>query len=755
MERVTDANIGDEYRIVEPGFAGNYAFVRKKKDGTVRVRNLETAEERWISYHDFERMKSVGSLIRTVRDGVRTATDSLGPFSILDPEDQSVGLKLRSRRRRARANATQAMTLHFYVTRFDKSVSVTQTENVLKQFIEENYEDAVRSGFEWLPSTSAMRRALHIGKPHNRPLGLFLQRRSHKKQRWPQWVLELKAEAINFFWKGQGNKTTAVDYFISRFNDVRRAREAYKQKCPGRQTVHDWLRASENKDTFAQKYGTRNAHKRYVGTVPTLQADKPLEYVVVDQTLTDIWLVVEDVKGNIIGRQRPWLVYAMDVYSRMVLGFSLTFEPPSTHSLMKCLKHSLQYKSELVAEFGDHKGATDGYGKGETYIFDNGPENIGVSAQTALQNVGCSWLYASLKTPEHKAWVERLFGTTNGLWHQLPGGRPGGKDKNKFPEADAQELATLTLPEAIRRLRQFIVTVYHVEVSSGIGMAPARKWAEGVQKHGRQSVDDIAVLDRVLGSYKRVALTTSGVRLDNQVFHDPGLTTKLIHDLASSRKQREQRGLGQSMVLRASAIVNPMDCSSITIVNELSGTLVKLPNVHAGSTVELSFEHANQLRKYAHEKNLAFHSEDDRIEARRALFFDHEEAIRRAPNPTKRAIRTYAAEALTLRDDGVILEGEVEPSVTGMNGHTISTSAPVTLRRNHGLEPIGPVRGKRNARAKAPPTETEPAISQFVEPPSRESPPPKHYPKLVRGLSSEDEATAFLDRLAEKKMERW
>ena len=701
MPEIIDVGEGDEYSIVEPGLAGNYRFLRMNGDGWLVLKDLETLDEILISYEQFALMRGLGSATRTKRDGVSTCTEALGPFYLLDPDDPRISKKERARRTAARKKLLKARTLLFALRRYDDTLGVTTFHKKLEPFLDETKKlGEEQFGFVWRISASVFRTALNrFGKPGNRNLGQILgDLGKHKVSRWPDWVDKLKEEMIDLFWSSRLVKaSTAKSVFLAKFEKGCEARGLKLLEPPRPTTLQDWLNKSETKERFARKWGSRKAHKRYVGTADSLRATRPLEYVILDQTLTDLWLLIVDAHGNVVAKARAWLVYALDVFSGMALGHFLTFEPPSVYSLMKCIKHTLRPKTELEKRFGPYKGATDGWGKGSTFILDNSGENIGVSLQTVFEGIGIDIVYASLKTPEHKARVERLFGTTNNLWHQLPGGRPGGHDKRNFPEDDAREQAMYTLPQATRLLEEYLVTIYHVEAPRG-GIAPAQKWSAGITKHGRPTVDDVNVLDRMIGKYGRAFLTTSGISFKGEQYHDQALTTLLIRDMAILARKREQRGPGQTITIRVNVFCNPLDCSVLNVLNEATGELIQLPNIYPESTRDLSFEHSKQLRLFAEKQKLEFHSDFDRARARAAMFSHLQASIDEGSKPTKKEVRGYYLESMTLAPGAEIQEVVAEPSATGMNGPQILNTAPVTQRRDHGVAPLGPTRGSKKRK---------------------------------------------------------
>ncbi|WJH40570.1 hypothetical protein N7E02_08120 [Aliirhizobium terrae] len=391
------------------------------------------------------------------------------------------------------------------------------------------------------------------------------------------------------------------------------------------------------------------------------------------------------------------MVYAIDVYSKMVLGFFLSLYPPSVYSLMKCIRHTLRPKTELEERFGRYRGATDGWGRASTFILDNGLENIGVSLQTVLEFVGIDIVYASLRTPEHKALVERTFGTTNGLWHQLPGGRPGGKDKRNVPEDDPSDAACYTLAEATRRLSEFIVTILHITTPRG-GVAPARKWENGIRQFGRPTLDDVQVLDRLVGQYGRAVLTTSGITFKTERFHDQALTTILISRHGADGPQTRTAGARANACFARKRFFRPLNCGVLNVLNEATGLLVQLPNIFPETTRDLSFDMSKRLRKFEEEQELSAGSDLERAQNRRNLFQHLEGIFKEGVKPTKKEARLYDTEAWSLSAGSRVEQAEIPPSVSGLGG--IPNDAPATVRRNHGQAATGPVRGGQKSTAK-------------------------------------------------------
>jgi putative transposase len=444
-------------------------------------------------------------------------------------------------------------------------------------------------------------------------------------------VLELATVASTHYWSKRSIRyCDAIYLFNTQFEQLLSQRleegpitaEAPYNK-PNDETIRNWIRANENYFSWTSKYGEKEAARRFRGRGRSLEATRPLELVMFDHTRLDVWAVVQDENGKLQFVERPWLTVGIDCYSRMVLGAVLTYENPSIHSITECLRHVVRRKDELFQRYPSFaaKGATDGHGKPFTVIVDNGWEFTGTSFQTSCESANINVIWAPVKVPMFKAYVERLFGTMNeGIWHLLDGGIPLtprdrsllGLEPNVEAVHDRHRLEEL--------LWQWIVTIYHMEVHSGIDMAPARKWREGIEKKGRAWVRDPRVFDKVIGFTKDCRLSAEGVFYQGERFHDPDVTTQLLSDIARHGKVREQRkGVTSSKTVWVMVTANPGNADHVHVRNPRTGEQVRLPNWNRTYAKGTTWYVLRKVREFAKRQNLAFHSDADRAAARVAF----------------------------------------------------------------------------------------------------------------------------------------
>jgi putative transposase len=117
-------------------------------------------------------------------------------------------------------------------------------------------------------------------------------------------------------------------------------------KAPNFHTLQARLRELDQDDLVRRRFGAVAARQRFgqVGC-SSLQPTLPLEVVQIDHTLVDV-VVVDELERLPLGR--PWLTLAIDVASRMVIGFYVSLERPSTLSVALALIQAVLRKEGLI-----------------------------------------------------------------------------------------------------------------------------------------------------------------------------------------------------------------------------------------------------------------------------------------------------------------------------------------------------------------------------------------------------------------------
>ena len=115
---------------------------------------------------------------------------------------------------------------------------------------------------------------------------------------------------------------------------------------PSHVTIRNRISKISEKEQLRGRGYKEKAKNKFIPTPGRFpNAQYPLAVVQMDHTPADI-ILVDDVHRKPIGR--PWITLAMDIYSRIVTGYYLSFDPPSETSVAMCTTHSILPKEEWM-----------------------------------------------------------------------------------------------------------------------------------------------------------------------------------------------------------------------------------------------------------------------------------------------------------------------------------------------------------------------------------------------------------------------
>ena len=262
-------------------------------------------------------------------------------------------------------------------------------------------------------------------------------------------------------------------------------------KPPSRKAIRARVSARSLRELVKARDGTKAARQTFAPVGPGLRPSHPLAIVQIDHTKVDIQLV-DDLARAVVGR--PWLTLVLDVFSRSVLGFYLSFDAPSAAGVALAVGQAVLAKPEWLGERGLDL-AWPMHGIPRSLHLDNGKAFHSKALRRGCQRHGIRIDYRPPATPRFGGYIERLMGTLMTRVHALPGTTSSNvAARGDYP---AEQKAILTLREFERILALEILGPYHNEMHSALGTTPAAAWAAGVAAHAaRPPVDPAAfVLD--------------------------------------------------------------------------------------------------------------------------------------------------------------------------------------------------------------------------------------------------------------------
>jgi putative transposase len=303
--------------------------------------------------------------------------------------------------------------------------------------------------------------------------------------------------------------------------DIRKDCDAAGLKPPSRKAIRARVSARSLRELVKARDGTKAARQTFAPVGPGLRPSHPLAIVQIDHTKVDIqW--VDDLARAVVGR--PWLTLVLDVFSRSVLGFYLSFDAPSAAGVALAVGQAVLAKPEWLGERGLDL-AWPMHGIPRSLHLDNGKEFHSKALRRGCQQHGIRIDYRPPATPRFGGYIERLMGTLMTRVHALPGTTSSNvAARGDYP---AEQKAILTLREFERILALEILGPYHNEMHSALGTTPAAAWAAGVAAHAaRPPVDPAAFVLDFLPFEERV-VRRDGVRLFNVSYFDGALAPLL------------------------------------------------------------------------------------------------------------------------------------------------------------------------------------------------------------------------------------
>jgi putative transposase len=169
--------------------------------------------------------------------------------------------------------------------------------------------------------------------------------------------------------------------------------------------------------TLRRREGAAAARAVFTPVVHEYWSSGPLDVVQIDHTTVDL-IVVDEFTRKPIGR--PVLTLAIDVYTRLVTGFYLALDYPSTLRAGVCVAQSVFEKGAWLAERGiDLPWPAAGLPR--AVHVDNAGEFHSAAFTRALEEFGVEVIYRPIARPHFGGHVERLIGTTMGAVHLLRG----------------------------------------------------------------------------------------------------------------------------------------------------------------------------------------------------------------------------------------------------------------------------------------------------------------------------------------------
>lgn len=274
-------------------------------------------------------------------------------------------------------------------------------------------------------------------------------------------------------------------YLSDQCRSVAKTAEEVRKRCkderltpPDPATVSARIDAIDDALKVRKRKGYKAADEQFspiYGSFP--DAEQPLAVVQIDHSPMDV-IAVDDIYRLPIGR--AYLTIAIDVFSKMIVGFFISLDNPGAMATGVCIARAILGKERLLKRLDLEDLEWPCWGMMRVIHTDNAKEFRGTMLGRAAREYGIIAQRRPRGRPRYGGHVERAFRTYMSEIHgELPG-TTFSNPKERL-EYDSEGRAVMTVDALEKWFTMFILGVYHQRPHEGNdGLPPIIKWERGI-----------------------------------------------------------------------------------------------------------------------------------------------------------------------------------------------------------------------------------------------------------------------------------
>lgn len=370
-------------------------------------------------------------------------------------------------------------------------------------------------------------------------------------------------------------------------------------------------------------YGQRAREQRYGGGGVAQEPVRFLQYVQLDDTPFPMVFVFDPVRRLPVGV--PTVTIALDVYTRVILGWDITYEPPSYASYFRTMMHtalpkrvpeSFRCEPNIEAALAELCGKVVGH-----MMLDNARHQIGRAAQDAGGDIGFGVRWAGKKQPTHKGHVESCLGTLQMILRDRLQGATWDIPLMREFDYDPSKHAIVTMDQ-FREIFAEVVARYHTKGHDGLlQRTPLDVWLEQRALHGLDWVTDADHFRRATGAVVYASFRGDGAGVEGLRYGSDGSDERyplsnedilfhlgLARGVASNAKKRSFDDVKIKY--------DPNDLSIAWLFDEHAREYVAIPCTMRRYAENLPLWLHVRLKEWARQKKRKFETEHDMVAVR-------------------------------------------------------------------------------------------------------------------------------------------
>lgn len=357
------------------------------------------------------------------------------------------------------------------------------------------------------------------------------------------------------------------EYYLTKLKPkMQRAYELIVSKCknadvkvPSLSSVVRRINALKEYQVLKRREGNKAVEKFEFNKGEYPDGLYPLHVLQIDHTKADIMLVDDEYRQEL---GRPWISMAIDIYSRMVAGFYISFEAPGYFATGQTLYNAMTPKDKLKEKY-QFESEWPVWGIPNMIHMDNAKEFRGIDLQYVCDEYGINIVWRPIGKARFGAHIERLLGSLSEYIHTLEGTTFSNTVSKR--EYNPQKHAHMTLSEFEKWLTILIADVYHKKIHSQISMTPIQMYENGIfgtkdqpPKGLPTRIEDEKFLYINLLPREERTIQKYGIQVDNIFYYNEVLNAWIdSYEIVRGRK------LKKKFIIRR----DPRDISSIWFFN--------------------------------------------------------------------------------------------------------------------------------------------------------------------------------------------
>ena len=379
---------------------------------------------------------------------------------------------------------------------------------------------------------------------------------------------------------------------------------------------------AKSASAFGIAWGQRAREQRWGGGGVAQEPTRFLEIVQLDDTPFPVVFVYDPVRRCPVGV--PTVTIALCIYTRVIVGWDISYDPPSHATYMRTLLSTALPK--IVPERFTHRPELAELG-GKivgTLLLDNAKHLIARAAQDAGGVIGSAVRSAGSKQPTHKGCVESCLKTLQGIIRQELAGSTWDIPLMREFDYNPSTQALVTI-ERFREIFAAAVAAYHTSDHKGLDDRwPLEVWLEQRAEHGLDWVCDPDHFKRAVGSVSYVSFRGDGGRIEGLMYGSDGSDDRyplsnedILHHLALARGASSDT---KKQTFKDVKIKwDPNDLSEAYLFDEWTKKYVPIPCTRRRYAENLPLWLHERCKEFAKRHRFKFDADGEMLNAREAF----------------------------------------------------------------------------------------------------------------------------------------